>query len=159
MIVLIITGIILICCAVFDIPIYDVILTVIGVFLIALIFAVIDIRREKEIAVGIVKARLISECAIYKKKHEYTGDSFGKGGRRAHYQYVDVIDHYDCTFSVVYNDGRRDELKSCKGSYLSASLSTSGILSTIDKHTKGVYNYGVFFSCVYKGVIDTTADF
>ena len=64
MIVLIITGIILICCAVFDIPIYAVILTVIGVFLIALIFAVIDIKREKEIAESIVKARLISECAV-----------------------------------------------------------------------------------------------
>lgn len=122
MIVLIITGIILICCAVFDIPIYAVILTVIGVFLIALIFAVIDIRREKEIAEGIVKARLISECAVYKKKHEYTGDSFGEGGWRAHYSYVDVIDHYDCTFAVVYTDGRRDELKCRKGSYLYREL-------------------------------------
>ena len=122
MIVLIIIGIILICCAVFDIPIYAVILSVIGLFLIALIFAVIDIKRDKAIADSIIKARLISESAVYKKKHEYTGYSFGKSGRRAHYQYVDVIDHYDCTFSVVYNDGRRDELKCCKGSYLYREL-------------------------------------
>ena len=118
MIIIIIVGVILICCAVFDIPIYAIILTLIGFFLLALTVAVIEIRHEASIAEGIVKARLIRECAVYKKKREYTGDSFGSDGWRAHYNYVDVIDHYDCTFSVTYTDGRRDELKCRKGSHL-----------------------------------------
>ena len=122
MIIIIIFGIILICCVAFDIPIYAVILSVIGFFLIALILAVIDIKHEENLAQSIVKARLISECAVYKKKHEYTGDSFGSDGWRAHYNYVDVIDHYDCIFSVVYNDGRKDELKCRKGSHLYREL-------------------------------------
>ena len=122
MTIIITVGIILIFCAVFDIPIYAVILTVIGLFLLALILAVINIRQEKNLAESIVKARLISERAVYKKKHEYTGDSFGSDGWRAHYKYVDVIDHYDCVFAVVYSDGRKDELKCCKGSYLYREL-------------------------------------
>lgn len=82
---------------------------------IALVFAVLLLvsdKRQKENAQRVVRAILIETIAMYKKKAQNTGFSIGwKGSWRSYYRYKDVLDHYECVFSVVYNDGKTGTIK------------------------------------------------
>ena len=122
MIVLFIVGAILILFAAFDIPIWAVI---IGVAALLIIFAVIGIaeaRHQQKIADSIVKATKTEEIAVYKKKTEHTGYSLSRGERRDNYEYKDVLDHYECVFSVKYKSGQSGVVKCRKDSLLYAEL-------------------------------------
>lgn len=93
--------------------IYEIVLTVIGIIALAVLVS----KTERNRADKVVKALLESEEAVYKKVAEHTGYSVGWGWRsgRDYYRYKEVIDHYDCTFSVIYEDGKRGTIRCRKG--------------------------------------------
>ncbi len=122
MIVLLIVGALLILSVVFDIPIYAIILGVVGLFTVGLIFGVIEIKRQQKIAKSVLRARQTEEIAVYKKKSVHTGYSVSRGGKRDHYGCKDILDHYECVFAVEYKDGRKGELRCFKDSVLYAEL-------------------------------------
>lgn len=58
------------------------------------------------------RAILVETIAMYKQKAQNTGFSIGqKGSWRSYYRYKDILDHYECVFSVVYNDGKTGTIK------------------------------------------------
>lgn len=72
---------------------------------------------------GMVRAELIEEKAVKKTQAVNTGYSFGwRGGYRSHYRYKDVVDHYECYFKVVYEDGRTKTIKCRKDSSMYRKL-------------------------------------
>ncbi len=74
-------------------------------------------KQQTENADKVVKAILIDEIAIYKEKVQNTGFSIGwRGSGRSYYRYKNVLDHYECVFSVVYKDGTTGTIKCIKGS-------------------------------------------
>lgn len=123
MIVLLIVGAVLILSVIFDIPIYAIILGVVGLFIAGLVISVVDMKHQLKIAEGVLRARQTEEIAVYKKRTEHTGYSLSRGERRDHYEYKDVLDHYECVFKVEYKDGSKGELKCRKDSVLYAELS------------------------------------
>lgn len=110
----------LVICTVNDIPTY-VIAIAIALFVggIACIFLVNE-KIQKNLARRIVSAELIDEVAVYKDKAVNTGFSIGIRLRsfRNYYRYKEVIDHYSCTFKVVYITGRVGTITCKKGSTL-----------------------------------------
>ena len=105
---------------VYDIPI-DVITIAIALFF-AFIFCLrlLVEKKQKNIACRIVRAELIDEVAVYKEKTVNTGFSIGLRLRsfRNYYRYKNVLDHYRCTFKVVYITGRVGTISCKKGSTL-----------------------------------------
>lgn len=110
---LIIVAIVLIGIAWIATHMYEVVLLVVGAIA---IFVFIN-KFEKIKANSVRKALLESEVAVYKTVSEHTGYSVGWrwGSRRDHYRYKKVIDHYECTFSVIYTDGKRGTIRCRKG--------------------------------------------
>ena len=70
----------------------------------------------------VAEAILEREIAVYKTKAELTGYSVSWDERRDHYEYRDVLDHYECVFSVKYKDGRKESIKCAKGGALYSIL-------------------------------------
>ena len=102
---------------VFEIPIFAVlmIVSIMAIGLVALIIWYSKWRSEK--ADKVVKAKLIEEVAVYKEKVQNTGFSVGrKGSFRSYYRYKNVLDHYECEFSVVYENGSVGTIKCAKDS-------------------------------------------
>ena len=118
MIILTLLVLIFLCHIIFDIPWYALILTIIGIFAIMIAWIIIETNINKKIVDSIAKATLIKEVDFYKKKHEYSGCSYGEDGRRNHFEYKDVLDHTKCTFSVKYKDGKNGSITCRKYSTL-----------------------------------------
>lgn len=110
----------LVICTVYDIPTY-VIAIAIALFVAAIagIF-LLNEKMQKNIACRIARAELIDEVAVYKEKTVNTGFSIGLRLRsfRNYYRYKNVLDHYRCTFKVVYITGRVGTISCKKGSTL-----------------------------------------
>ena len=118
MIFLVIFLLMLACHIMFEIPWYAIILAVVAFFALVIIFLVAENNIAQRTSDSIKTANLVREVKFYKKKHEYIGCSYGNEGRRDHYEYKDVLDYIECTFSVTYNDGRHGSLVCRKGSAL-----------------------------------------
>ena len=110
MIILVLFTLMFLCHVVFEIPWYALILALIGFLALAIAFMIIEDKINQKTADSIAKAKLIKEVDIYKKRHEYSGCSYGRSGRRNHYQYKAVLDHTKCTFLVEYKDGRNGSI-------------------------------------------------
>lgn len=106
MIILVLLILMFLCRVVFEIPWYALILALIGLLVLAFAFMIIEDKISEKTAESISKAKLIKKVDVYKKRHEYSGCSYGDEGRRNHYQYKEVLDHTKCTFLVEYKDGR-----------------------------------------------------
>ena len=122
MFVLIMLLLIFVCNVIFEIPMYLIILGIVGFVLVVFITSVVEIKNQKETAEKITHATLITETAVYVKKEKLTGYSVSRRGSCAHYSYIDEIDHYECVFMVVYNDGKTDTLTCVKNSVLYKAL-------------------------------------
>lgn len=96
----------------FGISMYTV-LAVVGVITVALVALIFWYSKQQiENAEKVVSAELIDTTAVYKEQVQNTGFSLGrKGSFRSYYRYKNVLDHYECTFSVVYNDGKTGTIK------------------------------------------------
>ena len=73
-----------------------------------IIIAVLQNKYNERMSDDVAEAILEREIAVYKTKAELTGCSVSWGERRDHYEYRDVLDHYECVFSVKYKDGRKE---------------------------------------------------
>ena len=72
---------------------------------------------------GVVKAELINEVAVTKEKPVNTGFSVGYS-YRSYYRYKQVVDHYECSFKVWYEDGRTGTIKCRKYSAMYRKLNS-----------------------------------
>lgn len=122
MIILVLLVLMFLCHVIFDVPWYALILALVGFFVIAIAFIIIEAKVNEKIADSIAKAELIKEVDVYKKIHEYSGCSYGEDGRRNHYNYKKVLDHTKCTFLVKYKDGRSGSITCKKDGSLYSSL-------------------------------------
>lgn len=76
-------------------------------------------KRQIENADKVVKAILVDEIAVYKEEVQNTGFSIGwRGSGRSYFRFKNVLDHYECVFSVVYKDGTTGTIKCRKDSYV-----------------------------------------
>lgn len=73
------------------------------------------ILKQSGLADKVVRATLLEEVEVYKEKIENTGFSIGYSWR-SYYRYKKVFDHYECTFILVYEDGKTGIIKCKKGS-------------------------------------------
>lgn len=81
------------------------------------VLVLVSEKQNRQKADQVIKAILIDEIAIYKEKVQNTGFSIGwRGSGRSYYRYKNVLDHYECVFSVVYKDGTTGTIKCIKGS-------------------------------------------
>ena len=122
MVILLVFLLIFVCRVVFEIPVYAIVLFFIGLIILISAVSMLVVNAQKKIANNIVRAKLIEEIAVYKKKREYTGFSVSFQERRDHYTYIDVLDYYDCVFSVTYKDGKISRVRCKKGSTLYGEL-------------------------------------
>ena len=102
----------------FNVPMYAIVLGIIGIVALMIVSSVLESKAQKRTADDIEKARLIDEIAVYKKKSEYTGYSISWHERRDHYTYKNVLDHYECVFIVTHKDGKCERITCKKGSTL-----------------------------------------
>lgn len=80
-------------------------------------------KKEKNELKNAVKIELTREVAKYKKEAENTGYSIGwYGDYHVHYEYRDVLDHYDCYFYVTYRNGHAKSIKCTKGDTMYRAL-------------------------------------
>ncbi len=103
-------------CAVFGIPIYAVVLVgvIVIIAFVALLLLLSTLQNEN--ADRVVRAKLIEEIAVYKEELDNTGFSVGwKGQAYSNFEYQKVFDHYECVFSVLYNDGKTGTIRCIKG--------------------------------------------
>lgn len=108
---------------VFLIPWYAIILGILAIFGLWIAIYFITEKQQREIADSVLKAELIEEISVYKKKTEYKGYSISwDEGTRHNYEYVDVLDHKKYTFKVKYKDGSTGILKCKEGSPLYGEL-------------------------------------
>lgn len=124
MIIFILLVIMFLCHVIFDIPWYALVLALIGFFTLVIAYMIIESKISEKTADSIAKAKLIKEVDFYRKKHEYSGCSYGEDGRRNHYQYKDVFDHTRCTFLVEYKNGKSGSITCRKDSSLYNKLIT-----------------------------------
>ena len=110
MIILVLLFLMFLCHIIFEIPWYALILSLVALFALVIAYATIEAKVSEKIAEDIAKAKLIKEVDFYKKKHEYSGCSYGEDGRRNHYQYKDVLAYTKCTFLVEYKDGKNGSI-------------------------------------------------
>ena len=122
MIILFIVGAILILFAAFNIPVWTVIIGVVALLLVCAVVGIVETKHQQKIADSIVKATKTEEIAVFKQRTEHTGYSLSHGERRDHYEYKDVLDHYECVFSVKYKNGESGVIKCRKDSLLYAEL-------------------------------------
>lgn len=96
----------------------DTVLIVGGSIALVLVVLVLVIgKRQKENAENVARAILIDEIAVYKEEVQNTGFSIGwRGSGRSYFRFKNVLDHYECVFSVVYKDGRTGAIKCRKDS-------------------------------------------
>ena len=118
MIILTVLFFMLICNVIFEIPMYAIILGIVGLVAVVLVISAAELKKQKETAEKITHATLITETAVYVKKAKINGYSVSFRERRDHYSYTDVVDHYECAFRVTYNDGKTDILTCVKNSLL-----------------------------------------
>ena len=90
MIILVFLIVLFLCYIIFDIPWYVLILAFVGFLALAIALMIIEEKISEKTADSIVNAELIKEVDYYKKKHEYSGSSYGDDGRRTHYEYKEV---------------------------------------------------------------------
>ena len=108
---------------VFDVSLWAIILGIIGLIALIISFYCLSEKQQKKIADSVVKAELIEEISVYKKKSECRGYSIGKeNDLRHHYEYVDKFDHVEYLFRVKYKDGSEGLLKCREGSTLYGEL-------------------------------------
>ena len=125
MIILLVLLLIFGASVVFEIPVYVIILGIVGLIIFALILAVAELKKQIATADRVTNATLIDEVAVYKQKAQITGYSVRLGERRRdHYSYVNVVDHYKCVFYVKYKDGKTDNITCLKNSLLYNELIT-----------------------------------
>lgn len=119
-IALITIFLILVCCAVFGIPMYAIVLVLAAIGAVAVTVFVLIWKEQKRLANNVVRAKLIEEVAVYKRVIEHTGFSIGFGWRsgRDYYRYKNVLDHYECVFRVIYKNGEEDTITCVKDSTL-----------------------------------------
>ena len=107
---------------VLDVPFLLVILLTV---VIGIVVHAVDSKLQKLTTDSIVKAKLIEEKNVYKKKSELTGYSVSwDSNTKYHYKYKDVLDYCECTFDVTYQNGKHGTLKCKKGSELYKALIT-----------------------------------
>jgi hypothetical protein len=106
-------------CLVFEIPIYAVV-SVAAVVIIALVALYFWYSKwQIENAENVARAILVDEIAVYKEEVQNTGFSIGwRSSGRSYFRFKNVLDHYECVFSVVYEDGRTGTIKCRKDSYV-----------------------------------------
>ena len=102
-------------CAAFDISIYTP-LVIVGIVAagIFVIWLIRELQREDKVNRA-VSAELISIVPVYNEKTVHTGYSVSWNSARDYYRYVNVFDHNECTFRVVYKDGRTGKIKCSEG--------------------------------------------
>lgn len=99
--------------AVFGVPIEVILLVGGGIVLAFATWLILHTKSQEDKANKVVKAELIEIVAVYKRVTEHTGFSLGYSLRSGynHYQYRNVIDRYDCTFKVEYEDGSTGKIE------------------------------------------------
>ena len=108
---------------VFEIPGYAIILGILAICGLWIAIYFITEKQQRDIADSVLKAELIKEISVYKKKTEYKGYSTSwTEGTRHNYEYVDVFDHKKYVFKVEYKDGVRGILRCKEGSTLYEEL-------------------------------------
>ena len=122
MIVLLLVLFILIINVVFNVPMYAIILVIAGIITLGVVIVKLNEKANERTANSIVKAALIKEVGVYKRKAEHSGFSVTWDERRDHYTYKDVLDHYDCFFAVTYESGQSGIIKCTKGGFLYCKL-------------------------------------
>lgn len=104
-------------CAVFGISKYVVLSVIAAIMVVGAIVAWLIDKRKKEDAENVARAILIEETAVYKEEVQNTGFSIGwRGSGRSYFRYKNVLDYYECVFSVKYKDGRTGRIKCRKDS-------------------------------------------
>lgn len=99
-------------CLVFEIPMIAVVLVALVV---ATVFILLLMAYKKNID-NVATATLTERVAVYKEIAKRSGFSLGwSGPSRTYYRYQDVLDHYDCVFSVVYKSGRTGVIRCEEG--------------------------------------------
>ena len=124
MIALIILSVILFLLhVVFEIPGYAIILGILSIIGLWIAIYFITEKHQQDIADSVLKAELIEEISVYRKKTEYKGYSTSwTEGTRHNYEYVDVFDHKKYVFKVKYKDGSLGILRCKEGSTLYGEL-------------------------------------
>ena len=121
--ILIFILIIFFCYVVLEIPVYAIILGIIGIIAFFSLIYIIDGKMKKEMAENVVKASLIKEIAVYGRKSVCIGYSVAWHEKSRHYYtYKDILDHYDCVFLVTRKDGSVGRIKCRKDSQLYKDL-------------------------------------
>ena len=94
------------------VPYYLIFITLLPV---SFLLTVLEKKGNERLLSDVIRAKLIEETAVYKTKTRNSGFSLGRSFKdfRNYYTYEEVIDHYDCTFKVVYKDLTEGMLK-CK---------------------------------------------
>ena len=88
-----------------------------SIALVLVVLALVISKKQKENAENVARAILIDEIAVYKEEVQNTGFSIGwRGSGRSYFRFKNVLDHYECVFSVVYKDGRTGTIKCRKDS-------------------------------------------
>ena len=100
--------VLLLACTIFEIPLYAVILAFVGLVVLAVAIYRLHDKYESSVLDRIVRARLVEEVPVFKETVEKKGFSVGykMDSYRSHYEYVKVLDHYECCFKVFYEDGK-----------------------------------------------------
>ena len=109
-------------CIVFEVPIYALVMSGIGIVVFLIGIGIWSFKAQKKLVSNIQKAEFVKEIPVYKPTEKNTGYSIGWNGRRENYVYTRTIDHYECVFSVIYKDGKREMINCKKGSDLCNEL-------------------------------------